>query len=371
MKKLLSAFSILLLTTISDAQSIHFICFADTDDKKIGKGTAKDVTQMVDFVMTLASEIDMEDNLKPAIVMMGKDCNKANLISTIEEFTCSPEDIVMFYYSGHGARAYQDASEFPQMCLGSSSQKDFVSLEYVKRAIEKKGPRLSIVLGDCCNSYSTSITPKEVVVTTAAARSSYENNHEGLKKLFLETRGSIIAAGSRKGELSWGNPYNGGFFTHGFLNEIEAYTSSSGEAYDWQELMWRTRSRVIEDSRRALKSQGGYIQTPIYKIEFGKAAIRIKLEDGIHKALTTVADASISQNQRILQYKDILTTFFSSNNSMVDIVGKDMKTLVNYSTADNYLLRLATGERCSGFKIIEEKKDSNGKITYLKLNETH
>ena len=87
--------------------------------------------------------------------------------------------------------------------------------------------------------------------------------------------------------------------------------------------------------------------------------------------MATVADASISQSQRILQYKDILETFFSSKSTMVDIVGRDMKTLVDYTTADNYLLRLATGERYSNFKIIEQKKDSNGKITYLKLNEVH
>jgi hypothetical protein len=113
------------------------------------------------------------------------------------------------------------------------------------------------------------------------------------------------------------------------------------------------------------------VQTPIYKIEFRNIPSVIRIEDGINKALATVADASISQNQRILQYKDILETFFSSNDTMVDIVGRDMKTMVEYTTADDYLLRLATGERYSSFNVIEEKKDSNGKITYLKLNEAH
>ena len=368
MKKLLSVFSVLLLSIISYAQNIHFICIADTDDNKIGKSVKKDVNQMLDFVMSLASDIGMEDNLQPAIVMMGEECNKKNLLTTIEEFKCVKDDIVLFYYSGHGIRAYQDTSEFPQMCLGNSDQ-DYISLEYVKKKIERKGPGLSIILADCCNSYDSSATPKEAVMITARARASDKSSHdEGMRKLFLETRGSIIAASSRKGEVSWGNSYYGGLFTNGFLNEINLYTSS-GKAIDWQELMWRTRCRVVADSRSSRKYQG--VQTPIYKIEFRNIPSVIRIEDGINKALATVADASISQNQRILQYKDILETFFSSNDTMVDIVGRDMKTLVDYTTAEEYLLRVATGERYSGFNVIEEKKDSNGKITYLRLNETH
>jgi hypothetical protein len=368
MKKLLSVFSVLLLSITSYAQNLHFICIADTDDNKIGKSVKKDVNQMLDFVMSLASDIGMEDNLQPAIVMMGEECNKKNLLTTIEEFKCGKDDIVLFYYSGHGIRAYQDTSEFPQMCLGNSDQ-DYISLEYVKEKIERKGPGLSIILADCCNSYDSSVTPKEAVMITARARASDKSSHdEGMRKLFLETRGSIIAASSRKGEVSWGNSYYGGLFTNGFLNEIDLYTSS-GKAFDWQELMWRTRCRVVADSRSSRKCQG--VQTPIYKIEFRNIPSVIRIEDGINKALATVADASISQNQRILQYKDILETFFSSNDTMVDIVGRDMKTLVDYTTAEEYLLRVATGERYSGFNVIEEKKDSNGKITYLRLNETH
>lgn len=369
-KAFLSALTIL-LAVASYGQDLHFICFADTDDNKIGKSVKKDVNQMLDFVMSLASDIGIEDNLQPAIVMMGKECNKRNLLTTIEEFKCANDDVVIFYYSGHGVRAYQDASEFPQLCLGSSNQKDFISLEYVKEKIEKKGPGLAIILADCCNSYNSTVTPKETVMITARARASDKSSHdEGMRKLFLETRGSIIAASSRKGEVSWGSSYYGGLFTNGFLNEIDLYTSS-GKAFDWQELMWRTRCRVVDDSRSSQNYQG--VQTPIYKIEFRNipSVTRIKLEDGINKALATVADASISQNQRILQYKDILETFFSSNDTMVDIVGRDMKTMVEYTTADDYLLRLATGERYSSFNVIEEKKDSNGKITYLKLNEAH
>ena len=143
MKRIILIMVATLLTltwTSSYGQSLHFICFADTDDVKIGKGVAKDVNLMLDFVMFLSNKIGMEDNLKPAIVMMGKDCNSKNLVSIINQFTCNPDDIVIFYYTGHGTRSFVDKSDFPQMCLTSTSQKDYIPLEYVKDAIEKKAP---------------------------------------------------------------------------------------------------------------------------------------------------------------------------------------------------------------------------------------
>ena len=385
MKRIIVILSMILLTCMAYGGNIHFICFADTDDAKIGKGVAKDVNLMLDFVMTLATQVGMEEQMKPAIVMMGDDCNSRKLLSLLNDFKCGSDDVVIFYYSGHGVRSLKDASEFPQMCLGSYYQKDYVSLERVKEIIEKKGPKLSIILGDCCNSYSRVVLPKEGVLEAAAWPSRSSRNSKGLAKLFLETKGSVIAAGSSKGEYAWSNSSQGGFFTNGFLDEVEAYTASSGSSCDWQELMRRTRKRVVEYSRKALKDDGGYVQTPVFQVEYPGAdpgpttgmipTIQIthpRLEDGINKALLTVSDPSISQNHRILHYKSVLKTFFKSSDSMIDMVGQDMVTLVNYTTADEYLLRLATGSTgFSGFRILEEKKDSDGKITYLKIKENY
>lgn len=377
MKKLLLITAICLSSCISVlGQSIHFICFADTNDEKIGKGVSKNVNLMMNFVMTLATGIDMEEHLQPAIVMMGDDCNSENLISIIQEFECSEDDIVIFSYLGHGGRGMKDTSDFPQMCLGSNDQDDFIPLEYVKDAIVQKGPRLCLVLGDCCNNYSSGILPKENVLMVASAPTKLNiTQTKGLKKLFLETSGSIMAAGCKKGEYSWVNSAEGGFFTNGLLWEIDSYTSSSRGSYDWNELLKQMRSRVVDFSRRALMFQGGYVQTPIFKVEsrtVPKIPIKdVKINDSIRTALIAVADASKSQEQRINQYQSILSQYFSSSDSMIDIVGQDQHTLVGYTTAYDYLLRLATVDGLANFTILEQKKDENGKIQYLKLHEIY
>lgn len=376
MKRLLLISVILLSASVSVfGQSIHFICFADTNDEKIGPGVSKNINLMINFVMTLATGLDMEEHLEPAIVMMGDDCNSKSLKSIISEFQCADDDIVIFSYLGHGGRGYNDISEFPQMCLGSSNQSDFVPLEYVKDAIVAKGPRFCLVLGDCCNNFSRSILPKENVLMAASEPTRMGINSKGLKKLFLETRGSIIASGCKKGEYSWVNSADGGFFTNGLLWEIDSYTSSERNLYDWNELLSRMSSRVVDFSRKALASQGNYVQTPIFRIDSKKAPripIKdVKIQDGIRTALITIADASKSQEYRIRQYQSTLNSFFASGDSMIDIVGQDQQTLVNYTTANEYLLRLATVDGLVNFTILEQQKDGNGKIQYLKLHEIY
>ena len=376
MKKLLLTLLVLISVGVSmHAQSIHFICFADTDDEKIGQGVSKDVNKMMNFVMTLATSLDMEERLQPAIVMMGRDCNSTNLNSIIKEFTCGPQDIVIFYYSGHGARSVNDKSDFPQMCLGSNNQSNYVPLEHVRDAIVKKGPRLCMILGDCCNSYSRSVLPKENVLMAASEPTRLGPEQTGLKKLFLETSGSVISSGSQKGEYSWSNSADGGYFTNGFLHEIESYTSSSRSNYDWNELMGRVRSRVVKNSKQALADQGNYVQTPIYKVELKTvptiSIVEVPIKDGIRTAMISFADASKAPGQRIGLYKSTLASFFESGDCMIDIVGQDQQTLVNFTTANDYLLRLATVSGLANFTILEERKNSEGKIVYLKLHEIY
>lgn len=372
MKKMILILLLSVLTwTAAYGQSIHFICFADTNDDKIGKGVAKDVTLMLDFVMSLAEKLGMEENLKPAVVMMGDDCSPLRLKSVISDFNCDPKDIVIFYYSGHGIRSFSDTSEFPQMCLGSNTQKDYIPLEYVKDELERKGAaRLCLVIGDCCNNYSNAVLSKDNTLT-AASWPSHKSNSEGLKKLFLEAKGTIIASSSKRGQYSWVNSTQGGFFTLGFLEELEEYTSDPGISHNWNELMRRTILRVERISRKTFKEKGGYIQTPIFRVEHPVEIAPIRFDEGIYKALTEVSNQSLPQTHRIRYHEQVLKTFFASDDCMVDVVGQDMRTIVDYRTASQYLLRVATVSSVSDFKILEQQKDASGKISYLKILEIH
>lgn len=371
-KKTFFTLFLVLLTTISYGQKIHFICFASTNDDTIGDGVSKNVNLMLDFVMSLATTIDMEERLMPAIVMKGDDCNPENLVSTIKDFRCGENDIVIFCYLGHGARGETDMSDFPQMCLGSINQADYIPLEYVKEAIVSKGPRFCLVLADCCNNTNSYILPKENLLVAAAGLPQSRSGMNGMKRLFLGYCGSIMVAGSKKGESAWVTKNEGGFFTNGFLKEMYSYTSTSQGSYDWNTLLHNMRTRVMDYSKTALKDIGGYVQTPIFMIEpYKNSGIIVgKFANGILDALRNLTDISHSPKQRITQYKEIIDCF-ARENSMIEQVGHDMRSVVAYMTASEYLMRLATVQDIADFTILEERKDANGRIKYLKIHEIY
>jgi hypothetical protein len=131
----------------------------------------------------------------------------------------------------------------------------------------------------------------------------------------------------------------------------------------------------VKYSKQALADYGNHIQTPIYEVELKKASpipiVEVPIKDGIRTAMISIADVSKAPGQRIGLYKSTLASFFESGDCMIDIVGQDQQTLVNFTTADDYLLRLATVSGLANFTILEERKNSEGKIVYLKLHEIY
>lgn len=376
MKKTFLAIATLIIATfVANAQRIHFICFADTNDPKIGMGVRQNVNLMTYFVMQLATGLEMENDIEPLIIMQGSDCNHRNLQKVISGFECSQDDIVIFSYLGHGGRSVEDESEFPQMCLGSNDQSQFVPLEYVKDALSQKGPKFLLVLGDCCNNYSEAILPKANTLVTAGPTRMSLSSSKALKAMFKDNYGSVISAGCKKGEYSWVNSVDGGFFTNGLLRGLDAYVGETRSSYTWEELLNGVRNWVVQYSRIALAYQGGYVQTPIFAISHTRNPKSDKRPDNIPSdlrlALVSVCSSSSNPNIRLNKCESVLSQYFASEGCIVDVVGLDQRTIVDQASASDYLLRLATVDHLSNFNIIEQKKNSFGKITYLKLHEIY
>lgn len=359
-----------------EAKQIHFICFADTNDPKIGQGVKQNVNLMTYFVMQLATGLSMENDIAPLIVMQGSDCNNKNLHSVIEGFQCSSDDIVIFSYLGHGTRSVDDKSEFPQMCLASHKESDFVPLEYVKDALVQKGPKFVLVLGDCCNSYSECVLPKENTLVSAGPTNISLTCAEALQTLFTDAQGYVISSGCKKGEYSWVNSVDGGFFTNGLLKGLDEYVSVSRPSYSWSTLLSGVSDWVVRYSRIALARQGNYVQTPIYRVnktpnpKVNQKDSKKSVND-IRTALIAVCDEKVGYIERLNNCDQTIAEFFASDDAIVDIVGLDQETIVDHVTASDYLLRLSTVEHLANFNIVEQQKNNFGKITYLKIHEIY
>jgi hypothetical protein len=371
------------------SQKILPVFFADTNDPSIGVGTKNNIGYMSDVVEEIASALQLPcDEIK---CFSSFDCTTANLKSYFKTFSCGPKDIVIFCYFGHGGRSTKDTSIFPQMCLGSHYDNDYIPLEDVKNVIMKHNPHLCIVLGDCCNSYGSGISTKFGILNSAGPTNVNNKMTDNFKKLFVDFSGAIISSGSQKGEYSWyikddkGNGY--GYFTYGFCSCLDQYLGETDNP-SWDGLMQLTRQAVRTFTQSLVDNgRSDKVQTIAYRIEPNtenkqnivehpdsvKKQKRIdltKIDDPLKGDLLEIANDYADKFDRIASVQPLLNRHFSSD-AIVETVGRDNKTVVSTETADDFLSRLATVSRFNGIAIHKCDKDNSGKVKYLLVHEVY
>jgi hypothetical protein len=111
----------------------------------IGPSCETDQLAMTAEINTIAQSIDYKvEFLLINRSMFGFDQVK----ETIEQLKCTPEDIIFFYYSGHGYNKDSTSSKWPIMHLNTGGY----PMEKAVENLCKKGARLVIAIGDCCNN---------------------------------------------------------------------------------------------------------------------------------------------------------------------------------------------------------------------------
>ena len=379
MKKL-ALFVALMWVVATQAQVMRTIIFSDTNDEKIGQGCASDVSEIAAFGIQLATALGMSSSYEAPIVARGGNCNKDRLMNVLRNFECSEKDIVVFYYSGHGTRSMNEQSEFPQMCLGSNDQSKYVPLDYVRSELRKHNPAFLLILADCCNNPSVYVEDKRDHLFERPMSKGPVATHiptytsEVLKKMFLAQKGYVMASGCKKGEFSW-TATTGGFFTIGFLDEFANYVNMSRNEYKWDVLMQNVHSNVLNRTHRAMQYQNDMTeQHPIWQIQLtghNYNPIQYLVEDGIRTALIRLADEqAYSPKERLNMMTKVMKNWFAED-AVVEQSSADGKIVVDHSAVSSYLLHVATTFNLKNFIICEQRKDANGKITYLKLNEIY
>ena len=263
---------ILILPT--NSQTPHAIIFANTKcpgeepgSMGIGPSVTCDYQRMKIEFETMASFLNYKKDFQWYEGSPNHFC-RTNLESALNNLSCGKDDIVIFYYSGHGGRSPKETQDpFPWMQLvvdpyhtpWNASQ--YYSQSQVLKRIEAKQPRLSIVLGDLCNSLSNAIPQKDVPEMKGATKIS-KAPCDFYKDLFLKVKGSIISSSSRPGETSAAFS-DGGAFTICFTEALQIMVSNNMEP-DWETLLEGTKIRTSK------VTQGK--QNPIYEAQLQKVS---------------------------------------------------------------------------------------------------
>src|SRR5688572_14763488 len=144
---------------IPAAGRMFLIAVIDSDDDTIGRRCEQDLDEITFTFEELADWMDME--LQEPKVIKGGDFSKAAVNEALDSWLAdqspSKADVVVFYYSGHGFRYPDDASEYPRMWLKTreDNQTETTNLrieEDIFNRVIQMGAGINLVLSDCCNT---------------------------------------------------------------------------------------------------------------------------------------------------------------------------------------------------------------------------
>jgi hypothetical protein len=243
------------------AAKLHLVLFINTDIPDIGQSCAVDQRVMETEFREISKAVGLPFQ---KYVLNGDKFTKANAEKILRDLEVGKNDVVLFYYSGHGFRWSNQTDRYPQLDMRYSeytplSDKTSLALSDVYRIISSKGGRLNIILSDCCNS---DIGRNQMTSTTFMASRAFQGAEiEKLKTLFLKSSGTMIITGSSPGEYSWCN-VNGGFFTLSFIQSLkEEIGYMRNGAPSWEHI---AQNAVKSTQYKAKNCNGCKPQNPIY-----------------------------------------------------------------------------------------------------------
>ena len=369
------------------AQSVHAIVFCDTNDSKIGQAMMIDHDKAICELSNIACYIDYDIFIND---FYGDNCNKQNLLSTISQLDVAPDDIVIFFYSGHGARALGNENDpFPQMCLGTNIESEWVPLQYAVNRIAAKKPKLLVAISNCCNMETPGVTIKPLLSQMTGATSLSEVNKNAMVNLFCQSEGQAIITSSQPGQYSWCDTYNGGLFTCDVF-DVLLLVGQEKVSPDWEStfatMKEKTSTRQINTNEPPFKAS----QTPYYTIirnndtrtekdqpNYDEDCIERDFDihntkdtdkgNTLYLALNSLVDENKSKDTRLQMIPNILQTYFA-NNAKVRTLGRNGMT-VDYENAADFLRRIALSRRIAKITVLNE--NGNNKKTEISVHEIH
>jgi len=236
--------------------TLHLICVANTDEKEIGGSCKNDMNRAI-LTFNDISEFLGLDNPPVIRTVSGNKFSLKAVEDEIKKLDPEPNDIVIFYYSGHGFRKPEDKRPYPYLDLRSKEdtfKKAYLTkslnIEDIYNDIKKKGARFNLILSDCCNNLvtQTNKTGDPISETKDAGLDWSEDN---CKKLFLNpVKQSIIATAAKEGQLATGNNNFGGFFSYFFTAAMQDHFSILKKNISWEQILEQARIKTVEKAER-------------------------------------------------------------------------------------------------------------------------
>lgn len=370
---ILAILAIPILSAFAQEVKVHAIVFCNTDDEKIGISCKNDQARFVEELGVIQAALGCDvDWLN---VYTGSACSKKNLEDALSSLRCGSNDVVFFYYSGHGVHAQADPADgwLPQMCLKYESydQDKFVPVTYVRDKLKGKGARLNIILTDCCNNNASWVTVKSLLMGVTTPPKTNGIDVVRLKKLFYDSKGMVIATSSKRGQYSYG-PNEGGCFSISFWDEILKLEQGQGTA-TWNAVLDAAKHNTLDltDGKQepVFQINTETTSTQISEQPVNNNVVIISMEQDLTTAFKKLVDNSYSRSNRLSMVESIASRLFTSDASVI-LLGRNLTTNVGGPTPiKKYLEELALSKTVKGLNIVKSHKSALGKYDLIYVSE--
>ncbi len=241
MKHLVLLFSLFYLS-VCEGLTLHALLLSDdTPASGLREEVHVDINKVRRFLFLVTKETKIDLDIT---ILQGREATLLSIKKWIDALSPSSENIIFVYFAGHGFRTSHESKQWPYLVLPNKGET--LNSNWLVKKLESKQARLSVLLSDCCNTIDERFCSKR------EKGPKKEGSLPGLKKLFLETRGSIVASAASPGEYAFCTLEQGGIFTDTLVSSI--YKASQKPSPSWKEIFSRTRATCTP------------LQTPIFSL---------------------------------------------------------------------------------------------------------
>ncbi len=246
--------------------TLHFVSVINSNVSDIGASCERDYDNFLGELKGIAQALGIQFKNHS---VMGDYYSREAVAETLSELRPGGNDIVFFYYSGHGFRFDDQQSQYPAIALTSSSYDDitrnYLLMSDIYDEICSKNARLNIVLSDCCNTPIGVEQPAMRETGTLYGRANNNFSVNRLGQLFLQERGNLLSTAASPGETSICD-MTGGFFTIAFIRSLrKEINATNAQDVSWNNIINNTISSARQRSSDVGNIQHGIKETTIYR----------------------------------------------------------------------------------------------------------
>lgn len=244
-------------TNAGAGTQLFLIVVANTNDRSIGKTCVIDKENALTLFSDISDFLDIKFIPKE---ISGNNYSKQNVDKALAGLNPASNDIVVFYYTGHGFGDMKDNYLFPHLDLRNDYSKKpgdpyQLSMEDIYKTIKSKGARFNLVMSDCCNS-EIGKPPNQSSKVNKTRGTSMDWNMNNCVSLFLSPKPySILLTAASKGQESAGDTNTGGIFTFHLTESIQKYMSPVYKTPWWDEVMQSAQAATIKRAKATICPQ--------------------------------------------------------------------------------------------------------------------